>query len=170
MNICKIKFNIHNWKSKAHPSVSSTAKLSSDSTTATKNSTKGAFNWPYSGIRMRRLTSKYHVYENFDVIGIQRRFAASFLNKMLRNRPAFHSKEKSRDYSVYSYSRIGSIERALDVAMWSNTSDTFEVNYSIVRAVTAWMRQRAVDRLLGEPRYQSFSTTVKSFSLPGGGT
>ena len=101
-----------------------------------------------------------------DVIGIQR-FAASFPSKMLRNRPAFHSKEKSRDYSVYSYSRIGSIERALNVAMWSNTSDTFQMNYSMVRAVTACIRQRAVDRLLGEPRYQSFSTTVKSFPLPG---
>ena len=65
---------------------------------------------------MRRFTSKNHVYENFDVIGIQRRFAASFPNKMLlRNRPAFHSKEKSRGYSVYSYSRIGSIERALSL-------------------------------------------------------
>ena len=66
-----------------------------------------------------------------DVIGIQRRFAASFPSKMLRNRPAFHSKEKSRDYFVYSYYRIGSIERALIVAMWSNTTGTFEVNYCI---------------------------------------
>ena len=65
---------------------------------------------------MRRFTSKNHVYENFDVIGIQRRFAASFPNKMLlRNRPAFHSKEKSRGYSVYSYSRIGSIESVLSL-------------------------------------------------------
>ena len=65
---------------------------------------------------MARFTFKIHVYENFDVIGIQRRFAASFPNKMLlRNRPAFHSKEKSRCYSVYSYSRIGSIERALSM-------------------------------------------------------
>ena len=63
---------------------------------------------------MRRFTSKNHVYGNFDLIGIQRRFAASFPNKMLlRNRPAFHSKEKSKGYSVYSHSRIGSIERAL---------------------------------------------------------
>ena len=63
---------------------------------------------------MRRFTSKNHVYENFDVIGIQRRFAASFPNKMLlRDHPAFHSKEKSRGYSVYSYSRIGSIECTL---------------------------------------------------------
>ena len=63
---------------------------------------------------MRRFTSKNHVYENFDIIGIQRRFAASFPNKMLLgNRPAFHSKEKCRGYSVYSYSRIGSIERTL---------------------------------------------------------
>ena len=65
---------------------------------------------------MRRFTSKNHVYENFDIIGIQRRFAASFPNKMLlRNRPAFHSKEKCRGYSVYSYSRIGSIERTLSL-------------------------------------------------------
>ena len=65
---------------------------------------------------MRRFTSKNHVYENFDIIGIQRRFAASCPNKMLlRNRPAFHSKEKSRGYSVYSYSRIGSIERTLSL-------------------------------------------------------
>ena len=72
---------------------------------------------------MRWYTSKNHVYENFDVIGIKRRFAASFLNKvLLRNRPAFHSKEKSRGYSVYSYSRIGSIERALrktDAFVWA---------------------------------------------------
>ena len=61
------------------------------------------------------LTSKNHVNENFDVIGIQRRFV-SFPDKMLlRNRPAFHSKEKSRGYSVYSYSRIVSIERALKI-------------------------------------------------------
>ena len=60
--------------------------------------------------------SENHVYENFDVIGIQRGFAASFPNKvLLRNRPAFHSKEKSRGYSVYSYSRISSIERALSL-------------------------------------------------------
>ena len=65
---------------------------------------------------MRRFTSKNHVYENFDVIGIQTRFAASFPNKMLlRNLPAFHSKEKSRGYSVYSYSRIGSIESVLSL-------------------------------------------------------
>ena len=65
---------------------------------------------------MRRFTSKSHVYKNFDIIGIQRRFAASFPNKMLlRNRPAFHSKEKSRGYSVYSYSRIGSIENTLSL-------------------------------------------------------
>ena len=65
---------------------------------------------------MRRFTSKNHVYENFDVIGIQTRFAASFPNKMLlRNRPASHSKEKSRGYSVYSYSRIGSIESVLSL-------------------------------------------------------
>ena len=46
------------------------------------------------------------------MIGIQRRFAASFPEKMsLINRPPFSSKEKYRDYSVYSYSRIGPIER-----------------------------------------------------------
>ena len=65
---------------------------------------------------MRRFTSKNHVYETFDVIGIQTRFPASFPNKMLlRNRPAFHSKEKSRGYSVDSYSRLGSIESALSL-------------------------------------------------------
>ena len=42
---------------------------------------------------MGRFTSKNHVYENFDVIGIQRRFAALFPNKMLRNRPAFAPKK-----------------------------------------------------------------------------
>ena len=62
---------------------------------------------------MRRFTSKNHVYENFDVFAVERRLTASFSNRMLlRNRPAFHSKEKFRGYSVYSYSRIGSIERA----------------------------------------------------------
>ena len=80
---------------------------------------------------MRRFTSKNHVYQNFDVIGIQRIFAVSFPNKMLRNRPVFPSKEKSREYSEYSYSSIGSIECALNVAMWSNTTGTFEVNYCI---------------------------------------
>ena len=65
---------------------------------------------------MRRFTSKNHVYENFDVIKIQRRFAASFPDKTLfRNRPAFNSKEKSRGLSISSYSRIGSIERALEL-------------------------------------------------------
>ena len=63
---------------------------------------------------MQRFTSRNNVYEDFDVIGIQKRFAASFPDKMLlRNRPAFNPKENSRGYSVYSYSRIGSIERAL---------------------------------------------------------
>ena len=61
---------------------------------------------------MRRFTSKNHVYENFDVIRIQIRFAASFANKiLLRNRPAFNSKEKIDGYSVYSYSKIGSTDR-----------------------------------------------------------
>ena len=70
---------------------------------------------------MQRFTSKNHVYENFDVIGIQTRFAASFPNKMLlRNRPACHSKEKSRGYSVYSYSRVGSIESVLSLQGVSN--------------------------------------------------
>ena len=63
---------------------------------------------------MRRFTSKNHVYEN-DVIGIQIRFTASFPDKiLLRNRPAFNSKEKSEGYSVNSYSRKGSIELALN--------------------------------------------------------
>ena len=94
---------------------------------------------------MRRFTSKNHVYENFDVIGIQRRFVASFPSKMLRNRPAFHSKEKSRDYSVYSYSTIRSIECALNVAMWSNTSDTFEMNYSIEESPREYANVQSID-------------------------
>ena len=58
-------------------------------------------------------TSKNHVYEKYDVIRMQSRFAAPFPNKtLLRNR---HSKEKSRGYFVYSYSRIVSIERALKI-------------------------------------------------------
>ena len=49
-----------------------------------------AFDWPYSGIGMRKFTSKNHVYESFDVNRIHIRFAASFRNKILsRNRPAF---------------------------------------------------------------------------------
>ena len=41
------------------------------------------------------------------------KFASSFCNYiLLRNRPTFNSKRK--DYSVYSYSKIGSIERALE--------------------------------------------------------
>ena len=65
---------------------------------------------------MWRITSKNHVCNNFDFIGIQIRFAASFPNKIwLRNRPAFNSKEKFDGYSVYSYSRIGSIELAFSV-------------------------------------------------------
>ena len=76
---------------------------------------------------MRRFTSKNNVYENFDVMGIQRRFAASFPKKVLfRNRPAFHSKEKSRGYSVYSYSRIGSIERPLSVDQAKNKKQQLE--------------------------------------------
>ena len=88
---------------------------------STSEKTKGAFNWLYSGIRMRRFTSKNH--ENFDVIGIQIRFAASFPNKiLLRNRPEFNSKEKFDGYSVYSYSRIGSIVRVLRIVAnsWSD--------------------------------------------------
>ena len=68
------------------------------------------FDWPYYGIKTQRLTSKNHVYENFDIIGIQRRFAAPFPNKMsLINRPPFtvaQKKSNYRGYSVYSYSRI----------------------------------------------------------------
>ena len=82
--------------------------------------TKGAFDWPHSGIRMRRFTSKNHVYENFDIIGIQRRLEALFLDKMsLINRPPFSSKEKYRGYSVYSYSRMGPIERTISVLVSS---------------------------------------------------
>ena len=74
-----------------------------------------AFDRPYSEIRMHRFTSKNHVYRNFNVIVIQLRFAASFPDKiLLRNPPAFNSKEKFEDYSIYSYSRIGSIKCALD--------------------------------------------------------
>ena len=43
------------------------------------------------------------------------KFASSFCNNILfRNRPSFNSKRKFKGYSVYSYSRIGSIERALE--------------------------------------------------------
>ena len=72
------------------------------------------FNWPYSGKRMRRFTSKNYVFENFDVMGIQRRFASSFPDEMLfRNCPTFNFKEKSRGYSVYSCFRTGSIKCTL---------------------------------------------------------
>ena len=55
---------------------------------------KSAFDWSYSGIRMRRFMSKNHIYENFDVIGIEIRFVPSFPSKiLLRNRPPFNSKE-----------------------------------------------------------------------------
>ena len=76
-----------------------------------------AFDRPYSRIRMHRFTSKNHVYRNFNVnvIVIQQRFVASFPDKiLLRNPPAFNSKEKFEDYSIYSYSRIGSIKRPLN--------------------------------------------------------
>ena len=76
---------------------------------------QGAFDQPYSGIRMHGFTSKNHVYKNFNVIGIQLRFAALFPdNIFLRNPPAFNSKEKFEGYSIYSYSRIRSIERGLN--------------------------------------------------------
>ena len=69
---------------------------------------------------MRRFTSKNHVNENFDIIGIQRRLEALFLDKMsLINRPPFSFKEKYRGYSVYSYSRIGPIERTISVLVSS---------------------------------------------------
>ena len=62
-----------------------------------ENHFKGAFHWPYSGIGMRRFSSKNHACENFAVIGIQRRLAISFSNKMLfRNCPVFSFKEKSQ--------------------------------------------------------------------------
>ena len=48
---------------------------------------------------MQRFTSKTHIYEKFDLIGIQRRVVASFPDRMLlRNHPAFNYKEKSRGY------------------------------------------------------------------------
>ena len=62
-----------------------------------ENHFKGTFHWPYSGIGMRRFSSKNHACENFAVIGIQRRLAVSFSNKMLfRNCPVFSCKEKSQ--------------------------------------------------------------------------
>lgn len=51
-----------------------------------------------------RFTSKNHIYEKFDLIGIQRRVVVSFPDRMLlRNHPAFNYKEKSRGYSISSY-------------------------------------------------------------------
>ena len=94
---------------------------------------------------MRRFTSKNHVHENFDVIGIQRRFTASFCDKMLlRNCPAFSSKEKIRGYSVYSYSRIVSIESAPNVARF--TSVMFAANAVGVQVVSILGRQNTRSR------------------------
>ena len=66
---------------------------------------------------MRRFTSKYHVYENFDVIGIQTRFAASFPNKMLlTNRPAFHTPKKNHTHrkriNSKTHSKVDKFENA----------------------------------------------------------
>ena len=53
----------------------------------------------------------------------------------LRNRPAFHSKEKSRGYSVYSYSRIGSIKRALKfIRRWAREALQRSCQVSLVAA------------------------------------
>ena len=55
-------------------------------------------------------------HQNFDAIRKQRRISASFPVKMLLiYLPKFVSIEKSGSYSVYSYSRIASIERVLTV-------------------------------------------------------
>ena len=63
---------------------------------------------------MLTFTSKNYTDKNFDAIRIQRRISASFLIKMSWTYvPKFTSKEKFAGYSVYSYSRIASIERAL---------------------------------------------------------
>ena len=59
---------------------------------------------------------KNYTYENFDAIRIQKRISASFPVKILEAYLSkFTSKEKSGGYSVYSYSRIASIERALSL-------------------------------------------------------
>ena len=53
---------------------------------------------------MQRFTSKNHIYEKFDLIGIQIRAVALFPDRMLlRNPPAFNYKEKSIGYSISSY-------------------------------------------------------------------
>ena len=45
---------------------------------------------------MGRFTSKNHVYEKFDVIQIQRRFVASFPDRvLLRIRPTFNCTKKN---------------------------------------------------------------------------
>ena len=65
---------------------------------------------PYSGIRIQTFTSKNYTFwcyknskENFSIVSGQ---------NVLDYLPKFASKEKSGGYSVYSYSRIGSIEHA----------------------------------------------------------
>ena len=74
-------------------------------------------------IRLTLFRNKYkNVYflklhhQNFDAIRKQRKISASFPAKMLLiYLPKFISIEKSGGYSVYSYSRIASIERVLSV-------------------------------------------------------
>ena len=51
-----------------------------------------------------RFTSKNHVYKKFDVIQMQRRFVASFPDRvLLRNRPTFNYKEKSRLFRFFLF-------------------------------------------------------------------
>ena len=102
---------------------------------------------------MRRFTSKNHVYENFDVNGIHITFAASFRNKILsRNRPVFNSKEKFGGYSVYSYSRIWSVERFLKViygCMMQNQKTILQLQKKVIKA-----------RTVGIPRINLLSSVV----------
>ena len=80
--------------------------------------THAAFDWPYSRVRIRTFTFRNCNYEILDAIRIQRRISSSFAVKMLSiNLPKFTSKEKSGAYSVYSYSRIASTERALGLCL-----------------------------------------------------
>ena len=77
-----------------------------------------AFDWPYSGIRIRTFTSKNYSYENVDAIRIQRRFSASFPVKTLKiTVPKFSTKEKSGGYSVDSHSWIASTEKPKNTSL-----------------------------------------------------
>ena len=73
---------------------------------------------------MQTFTSKNYTWENFDAIRIQRRISASFPVKISWiYLPKFTSKEKSGGYSVYCYSRVASIERALKPEKRRTSSD-----------------------------------------------